>query len=54
MSWNAWPLIDRLLLFRSYEACPLDGGFNMRIYDQHRRRGVCDGYDGETRLDSLV
>jgi len=51
MSWNHWPLIDRSRFFSEYQRCPLDGGFNFRVFDSLRHVGVCDTYDGETRLE---
>ena len=34
------------------EDCSLNGGFNMQVYDKSTFTGVCDGYLGETRLES--
>jgi len=52
MSWNHWLLIDRSRFFTAYQPCPLDGGFNLRMFDGVRRVGICDSYDGETRLEA--
>ena len=52
MSWNHWLLIDRSRFFTAYQPCPLDGGFNFRLFDATRRVGICDAYDGETRLEA--
>ena len=52
MSWNHWLLIDRSRFFSAYQPCPLDGGFNFRMFDALQRVGICDSYDGETRLEA--
>jgi len=52
LSWNQWLLIDRSRFFATYQPCPLDGGFNVRIFDVLRNVGICDTYEGETRLES--
>jgi hypothetical protein len=38
--------------FSSYGRCPIAGGYNIRLYDRKRQVGVCDAYDGQTRLES--
>ena len=52
MSWNHWLLIDRSRFFTAHEPCSLNGGFNLRMFDAQRHAGICDAYDGETRLES--
>jgi len=52
MRWNRWLLIDRSRFFADYDPCPLDGGFNFRLFDAMRHVGICDTYDGETRLEA--
>jgi len=51
-TWNPWPLIDVSQFFTSLKRCPIEGGYNIRLYDRRRRLGVCDAYDGETRIES--
>lgn len=45
-------LINRLSFFSDYEECLVKGGYNIRIYDKTQQKGLCDAYDGETRLES--
>ena len=52
LSWNPWPLVDISRFFTSSARCPIHGGFNIRLYDRRLRYGVCDAYDGETRIES--
>ena len=39
-----WPLINRANFLSSYEPCPLQGGFNMWIFDKKQSKGICDSY----------
>ena len=34
------------------QQCLLTGGFSVRIYDKTRHQGLCDGYRGETRIET--
>ena len=52
MKVDPWPYITDAALFENYVECPLSGGYNMKIYDKARKEGVCDAFDGETRLES--
>jgi hypothetical protein len=52
LSWNPWPLVDVSRFFSSSGRCPITGGYNIRLYDRKRQLGLCDAYDGETRLES--
>lgn len=45
-------LVNRLSFFGGYEACLVTGGYNVRIYDKMLQKGLCDAYEGETRLES--
>ena len=49
---NGWLIIDYNAIQNRKEVCSLTGGFNMQVYDKSCNRGVCDGYLGETRLES--
>jgi len=51
MSWNEWLLIDRSTFFAAHQPCALHGGFNFRLFDAFHQVGLCDTYDGETRLE---
>ena len=55
LTLDDWPLVDNgPAFFRSAaEPCPLaDGGFSIRMFDRLPRRGVCDAYRDQTRLES--
>ena len=52
MRWNHWLLIDRSQFFAAHRPCPLHGGFNFRMFDALRQAGICDAYDGKTRLEA--
>lgn len=52
MNVNPWPFITKAGLFENYIECPLTGGYNMKIYDKMTKQGVCDAFNGETRLES--
>ena len=49
---NGWIIIDYNALKSRKEVCSLTGGFNMQVYDKSSNTGICDGYLGETRLES--
>ena len=49
---NGWIIIDFNALKSRKEVCSLTGGYNMQVYDKSSNTGVCDGYLGETRLES--
>lgn len=34
------------------QKCLLTGGFSVRIFDKTRHQGLCDGYRGETRIET--
>lgn len=38
------PLINRANFFSSSETCPLNGGFNMWVFDRQKDKGICDAY----------
>jgi len=52
MNWNQWLIVDRARFFAAHRSCPLVGGFDMRLFDALRHRGVCNTYVGETRLEA--
>lgn len=56
MKFDTWLLVDNARLMAGERAdrirCPLQGGFSIRIFDKIRQQGICDGYRGETRLES--
>ena len=52
MKVDPWPYITNAALFENYVECPLSGGYNMKIYDKATKLGVCDAFNGETRLES--
>jgi len=49
-----WVLVDYgNAFFLSAESCPLaTGGFSIRMFDKLSRRGVCDAFNDETRVES--
>ena len=47
-----WVLIDATRIQDSRETCALHGGYEMTLFDNSMHQGVCDGYKGETRLES--
>ena len=49
-----WVLVDYgRAFFSSAEPCPLaHGGFSTRIFDKLSRRGICDAFNDETRVES--
>ena len=49
---DGWLIIDTNSVMNQKEDCSLNGGFNMQVYDKSSFTGVCDGYLGETRLES--
>ena len=50
---SEWPIVDADSHFRSVQPCQLPvGGYNVRIYDRYYRRGICDAYEGETRVEN--
>ena len=49
---DGWIIIDQKSVMEQREDCSLVGGFNMQVYDKSLNKGVCDGYLGETRLES--
>ena len=49
---DGWLIIDTNSVMNQREDCSLNGGFNMQVYDKSTFTGVCDGYLGETRLES--
>ena len=49
---DGWLIIDTYSVMNQREDCSLNGGFNMQVYDKSTFTGVCDGYLGETRLES--
>ena len=52
MKLDGWIIMDIKSVMNHREDCSLVGGFNMQIYDKSSHQGVCDGYLGETRLES--
>lgn len=52
MVLDRWPMINRVDIFKAHVDCPLVGGFSMKMYDKAAREGICDTFDGETRLES--
>ena len=49
---DGWIVLDAKNVLNQREDCSLVGGFNMQVYDKSLNKGVCDGYLGETRLES--
>ena len=51
---DTWLILDitRVWSRKEDSKCSLQGGFNMQVYDKATHSGVCDGYLGETRLES--
>ncbi len=49
---DGWLIIDTNSVMEQRADCILRGGFNMQVYDKSTYTGVCDGYLGETRLES--
>ena len=47
-----WILLDMSRITESKETCALRGGYEMTIFDRSAYQGVCDGYKGETRIES--
>ncbi len=47
-----WIIIDTNVIASERQACSLVGGFSMGVYDKSNYKGMCDGYHGETRLES--
>jgi len=45
------PLVDRRRSSVGSD-CRLTGGYDVRLYDRRRRRGVCDALDAKTRLEA--
>ena len=52
MQLDDWLIIDRNHVAQDLHLCALEGGFSIRIFDKLHRQGICDGYKGETRLES--
>ena len=59
MRLDPWLFVDEASLqlaasdrSSSRHPCVLKGGFSVRIFDKTRHQGVCDGYRGETRIES--
>ena len=52
MRLEEWILIDRSHITEDRQMCPLQGGFSIVIYDRVTARGICDSYQGHTRLES--
>ena len=52
MKLDGWIIMDIKSVMNHREDCSLVGGFNMQVYDKSSYKGVCDGYLGETRLES--
>jgi len=54
LTLDDWVLVDYgRAFFLSAESCPLaDGGFSIRMFDKLSRRGICDAFNDETRLES--
>ena len=52
MELDDWLIIDRKHVEADVHQCALEGGFSIRIFDTLHRQGICDGYKGETRMES--
>jgi len=54
LALDGWLLVDYgPAFFQSDEQCPfVDGGFSVRVFDKLFRRGVCDAFNDETRVES--
>lgn len=52
MELDDWLIIDREHVATDHHQCALEGGFSMMIYDSLHGQGICDGYKGETRMES--
>jgi len=54
LTLDDWLLVDYgPAFFRTSEPCPFaDGGFSIRMFDKLLRRGVCDAFIDETRVES--
>ena len=49
---DEWPWVNWVNLYSSYQTCPITGGYQMKLYDKVRKKGVCDAYERNTRLES--
>ena len=49
---NGWIIVDYNDIKKRREVCSLTGGFNMQVYDKATNQGLCDAYEGETRMES--
>ena len=49
---DSWLLIDKTHVAEDEHVCALQGGYSIRIFDKTYQQGKCDGYQGETRLES--
>ena len=49
---DGWIIMDIKNVMNHREDCSLVGGFNTGVYDMSMNVPVCDGYVGETRLES--
>ncbi len=47
-----WLVVDRGKVVMDQDACSLQGGFSLRIFDKVRNEGVCSGYEDNTRMES--
>lgn len=51
LTMDHWVFVDKVNLYNSYTPCPLSGGYSTKTFDKMAGIGVCDGYDGETRIE---
>ncbi len=49
---DGWVIMDMKNVMEGRVDCALVGGFSIQVYDKSMNKGVCDGYLGETRLES--
>lgn len=47
-----WLILDMNVVLNNREQCTLKGGYDTSVYDKTMLRAYCDGYEGETRLES--
>jgi len=54
LALDDWVLVDYgRAFFLASESCPFAaGGFSVRVFDKLSRRGVCDAFNDETRVES--
>ena len=46
-----WPYVNIVNTFSRQVECPLQGGFNVHVYDKTSKTGLCHAYQGYTRIE---